>query len=242
MQPQIVIPNLEGAHNAGQQAERMAQEGSYRDQSTLIVCPSRGVVPFKVLQSWMQLVRPMNQKVMGPIGLLGMEVGAAYQSFFEMVLANPDLSTWKYVLTIEEDNILPPDALIRLLEAIEGGVDNRKWDSLGALYWTKGEMGRPMIYGDVNDPILNFRPQVPLPGNIHPCHGLGMGCTLWRLSWFKENASKMEKPWFKTVAEPGRMYTQDLYFYERAKRVGIRVACDTRVRVGHYDYANDFVW
>lgn len=37
-------------------------------------------------------------------------------------------------------------------------------------------------------------------------------------------------------------YTQDLYFYEDARKHGYRFACDTRVKVGHYDYQNDIVW
>ena len=37
-------------------------------------------------------------------------------------------------------------------------------------------------------------------------------------------------------------YTQDLYFYEDARKHGYRFACDTRVKVGHYYYQNDIVW
>ncbi len=53
--------------------------------------------------------------------------------------------------------------------------------------------------------------------------------------------------WFKTEQsfEPGvgaRAYTQDLHFFEKAGSMGYKFACDTRVRVGHYDSNSDIIW
>ena len=54
---------------------------------------------------------------------------------------------------------------------------------------------------------------------------------------------RLRKPWFKTRAsvEEG-VGTQDLYFWEDAKKYGYRcaVACD--VQVGHYDADRDINW
>ncbi len=101
-----------------------------------------------------------------------------------------------------------------------------------------------MIYGDVNDTELNFRPQPPVK-DIQECNGLGMGFTLFDLNIFKD--SRIEKPWFKTCNEwdpqkGAKVYTQDLYFFEKIKKLGYKVACDTRVKIGHYDVQNDKVW
>jgi hypothetical protein len=38
------------------------------------------------------------------------------------------------------------------------------------------------------------------------------------------------------------MFTQDLWFFQRAHELGYKVACDARVRVGHYDAANQIMW
>lgn len=62
------------------------------------------MIPAKVVQSWMGLMRPMNQKVIGPMFGIGMEVGESYNNMIQSILDNPELSTWKYILTIEEDN------------------------------------------------------------------------------------------------------------------------------------------
>jgi hypothetical protein len=71
------------------------------------------------------------------------------------------------------------------------------------------------------------------------------GFNLWKLDMFKDE--RIEKPWFKTLNDfiPGqgaKVYTQDLYFFERAGKVGYKFACDTRVKVGHLDPQTDIVW
>jgi len=186
----------------------------------------------------MGLMRPMNQKVIGPIFAIGMEVGQAYNTLIEQILANPELSTYKYILTIEEDNMPPGDGLLKLYESMD------KYDVVQGLYWTKGEGGQPMIYGNPNVIPKNFIPQIPIPETVQPANGLGMGFNLFKLDIFKN--PKLQKPWFKTVQEitPGgaRAYTQDLYFYENASKEGYIFACDTRVKVGHYSYVDDIVW
>ncbi|MEK7569124.1 MAG: hypothetical protein AAB497_03355 [Patescibacteria group bacterium] len=239
--PQIVVPDYRGYHNQNPEGTnaRLEKEKSYRDLSTIIICPTRGQVPAKVVQAWMGLMRPMNQKVIGPLFAIGMEVGEAYNSMIEMILQNPELSKWKYILTIEEDNMPPPDGLLKLYEHID------EYDVIGGLYWTKGEGGQPMIYGDSKVEPLNFIPQMPTVDGIQQANGLGMGFNLFKLDMFKDE--KIPRPWFKTVQEyspqaGARMYTQDLYFYENAGKAGYKFACDTRIRVGHYDVNTDIVW
>ena len=241
MQPQIVVPNYEGVNNLSPEEanKRLEISKSYRDLSTIIICPTRGLISAKVVQSWMGLMRPMNQKVIGPLFAIGMEVGEAYDSMIQMILANPVLSTWKYILTIEEDNMPPPDGLLKLYENMDD------FDVIGGLYWTKGEGGQPMIYGDPKVTPLNFIPQIPISEGIQPANGLGMGFNLFKLDIFKNE--KILKPWFKTLQEftpqtGAKAYTQDLYFYEKAGKAGCKFACDTRVKVGHYDINMDVVW
>jgi hypothetical protein len=238
MKPQIVTINPGyNNENIEQMRQRLENSGSYKDLSTIIICATRGVIPAKVVQSWMGLIRPMNQKVIGPLFAIGMEVGAAYEAMFEMVVNHPEFSKWKYILTIEEDNIPPPDGLLKLYENMD------RFDVIGGLYWTKGELGQPMIYGDPGVMPKNYIPQPPRPGQIQHCNGLGMGFNLFKIAML----NKIPKPWFKTLQEydrttGARIYTQDLYFYERAAKEGLRFACDNRVLVGHYDIDRDMIW
>jgi len=228
-----------GRHNEDLEASvnRLLIGKAYKDLSTIVVVPTRGMIPAHAVENWMGMMMPMNQKS-ARLFVQGMEVGDAYTKAVEMIMANPELSTWKYMLTLEEDNLPPPDGLLRLYENIDS------YAAVGGLYWTKGEGGQPMIYGN---PIgmLNFIPQVPVSDSIQECNGLGMGFTLFNLDIFREN--KIEKPWFKTIQEYSygvgtHAYTQDLWFFEKLRKAGYRVACDTRVKVGHLDPATGIVW
>ena len=236
----IYMPEV-GVHNKDldTSVDRLEKAKSYRDLSTIIICPTRGVIPARVVQSWLGLMRPMNQKVIGPIFAIGMEVGAAYNSLIEQILAHPDLSKYKYILSIEEDNMPPADGLLKLYESMD------KYDVVQGLYWTKGEGGMPMCYGDPKIMPKNFIPQMPKTGEVMQCNGLGQGFNLYKLDMFKD--PDIPKPWFKTVQEviPGqgaRAYTQDLYFYEQAAKAGYIFACDCRILVGHYSYETDLIW
>lgn len=238
--PQIIVPEDSGIHNASDYAARLEKEKTYRDLSTLIVCPTRGVIPARIVQNWQGLIRPMNQKVVGPIFMEGMEVGEAYNQVLKMIFENPDLNTFKYLLTIEEDNAPPADGLVKLYESID------QYDAIGGLYWTKGESGQPMCYGDPNVVPLNFIPQVPAQDTVTPCNGLGMGFTLFRMEMLKDERFEYGN-WFKTKQEIGpdgssQVFTQDLWFFKRARELGYKFACDGRVKVGHYDHANQIMW
>lgn len=236
-EPQIFVGHEAGIHNNGDAAARLRKGKTYKDLSTVCVIPTRGLISSRVVESWWGMMTPMNQKFTRVI-VKGMEVGDAYNHAVELILGHPELSTWKYVLTLEEDNLPPPDGLLKLYESIED------FSVVGGLYWTKGEGGQPMIYG-APDGILNFVPQLPVPETVQECNGLGMGFNLFQLDVFRDE--KIPKPWFRTLQEwdPGvgsRGYTQDLYFYENARKAGHRVACDTRIKVGHFDEPNDVVW
>ena len=239
-QPQILVPDSAGIHNASDYAARLEKNKSYRDLSTVIVCPTRGMIPARIVQNWQGMMRPMNQKVIGPIFMEAMEVGEAYNQVIKMILENEELSKFKYLLTIEEDNAPEPDGLLKLYESID------EYDAIGGLYWTKGEGGQPMCYGDPNVMPLNFIPQVPQAETVTPCNGLGMGFTLFRLEMFKDKRFVYGE-WFKTVQQivPGQgaqTYTQDLWFFQKARELGYKFACDSRVKVGHYDSASQIMW
>lgn len=225
----IAYPDV-GYHNRDldNSIKRLQRGNTYANLSTVWLTPTRGVIKAKVISSWMALQKPMNQPFYGPIFLENMEVGEAYQAGFEMVLNHPELSKWKYILTVEEDNIPPSDGLLRLYESI------KDYDVVAGLYWTKGLGGQPMIYGNPSVMPRNFVPQVPIPDGVQHCNGLGMGFNLWKIDTFRNRLAKMPKPWFRTVqSKTEGQFSQDLWFYNRAAEYGFKCACDNRVKVGH---------
>lgn len=241
MKPEIILPFSPGTHNAdlAKANQRLSDSGSYKDLSTVIITPTRGgrsLCP-RFVSSVMGLMRPMNQKCFGPIFMSGMEVGKAFNAAIEMILSHPDLSKFKFIFTLEDDNIPAPDCLLKLYESM------RDFDVVGSLYWTKGEGGQPMIYGNPNETPLNFVPQRVQSGTVQRCNGVGMGATLFKMDLFR----RIPAPWFETIQDftPGvgaRGYTQDLAFCEKACKAGVRIAVDTRVKTGHLDVENNQLW
>jgi len=223
-----------GVHNAQlvDAAQRIYNDGSWKQQRVVMLMPTNGTVPFKVLQAVKNLGSPPNNSCI-LLGAEGSEVGVAYSSLIEHnILPNPELSKWEYILTLEHDNIPQADGLVRLVMRME---QHPEFSAIGGLYWTKGFGGVPQIWGDVKDPVVNFRPQPPDPnGGLVECCGLGMGFTLFRLSMFKD--LRLRRPWFQT--KDG--FSQDLYFWHDAKKYGFRCAVDCSVKVGHYDKSGNF--
>lgn len=231
----------------GYQRVKVLSGDTYKDSSTVIIVPSRDpLFHHRVFQTWMTLMAPMNQK-RHQMFVIGDEVGHAYDRMIKEILAHPDLSKWKYVLTLEADNLIPPDAHIRLLETIEGG----KFDAVGGLYFTKGEINMPMAYGDPEHlkrtGELEFRPRdiraAMANGHVMPVNGIAMGCSLYRMDLFRE----LEPPWFVTMNDivPGQGpmgFTQDLWFCKNAIAKGKRFAVDMRVKVGHLDLVTGQVY
>lgn len=230
MQPQIVAADV-GINNMHLDAtiRRVSATSNWKRLDTIMLVPAGGSIPTKVVASMLNVYAPPNNKFYRMF-CVGMEVGEAFSTAIENILAHPELSTYKYILSWEHDNIAQPDALVKLLAQMEA---HPEFSCIGGAYFTKGMGGVFQGWGDPNDPIPNFRPQVPIPNALQEVCGTGMGFNVWRLSMFKD--PKLRRPWFKTQTEGG-VSTQDLYFWSNARSHGYRCAIDTSVPVGHYDH------
>lgn len=236
--PEIVHFDGAGHHNSDLPAStaRILEGGSWKKQRVIVVMPAANTIATKVAFSHWSLMFPPNQSVHRMLAL-GQEVGDAFSNCIAEILAHPDLSQWEYVLSIEHDNMPPPDGLVKLIQRMEA---NPEYACISGTYWTKGPEGVCQIWGDPKDPQLNFRPQPPVAGQLVECCGTGMGFALWRLSMFKD--PKLRKPWFKTLngSEGQGIGTQDLYAWSDLRKHGYRCAIDCSVLVGHHDHEGKF--
>ena len=238
MKPELCIQDFGGMNNTdpNKTAARLLKGASWKKQRIVCIIPADELIPAKVALCLWNLIMPPNN---GCVRILaqGMEVGVAYSTAIAQVLAHPQLNEWEFLLTVEHDNLPPQDGVLKLLETMEA---HPELATVSGLYFCKFENGCAQIWGDPNDPVLNFRPQVPRPETVQECCGTGMGFALWRMSMFKDD--RIEKPWFKTEKGAGGVSTQDLAFWSKARKWGYRCAVDTRVKVGHIDPATGFVW
>jgi hypothetical protein len=237
MTAQIVTLGV-GKHNEAFEgsAARIMQGASWKKQRIVVLLPAADTISTKVALSHWNLIFPPNNGVYRML-CLGMEVGDAYSSAIEAVLAEPTIKDWEYFLTIEHDNVVPPDGVLQLVESMDA---HPELSAISGLYWTKGPEGAPQVWGDPSDPVLNFRPQIPRPDLVQECCGIGMGFGLWRIKMFTDKG--LRRPWFKTQAGKEGVGTQDLFFWSDARKHGYRCAVDTRVKVGHYDPITEIVW
>ncbi len=254
MKPQLLITEMPtgGYHNGdlGRTRSRLDKAKAWKRQRIITLIPADiprteerdgktyvySGISANVYLSHCNLAFPPNNNVVRMLAR-GFEVGEAYSTAIEQILAHPELSQWEYLLTVEHDNTPPADGVLRLLERMEA---NPRFSCIGGLYFTKGYGGVAQIWGSVDDPCMNFRPQLPDPnGGLVECNGTGMGFNLWRLSMFKDK--KLRRPWFVTQKHDG-VATQDLYFASDARKHGYRFAVDCSVRVGHYDPIGDVTW
>lgn len=240
MTTQIISESDYGRHNAdlATSSTRIINNGTWKKQRIVVVIPSGPMIPAQVYLSHVNMMFPPNQAVFRFLAL-GTEVGDAFSTAIDQIINHPELGTWEYILTVEHDNIPPPDGVVRLIAQMEA---HPEFACIGGLYWTKGPEGVPQIWGDIKDPVQNYRPQAPDPnGGLVECWGTGMGFNLWRISMFKD--AKLRRPWFKTIASLAEgVGTQDLYFWGDAKKHGYRCAIDCSVKVGHLDSGTGICW
>jgi hypothetical protein len=227
-----------GRHNLDPASTSRVIEGAtWKKQRCVMLLPSASMVAAKCALSWMNLITPPNQPFVRWL-LMGDEVGVAYSNALEQIIAHPDLSQFEFVLTLEHDNVPPPDGLLKLIKRME---EHPELACIGGLYWTKGEGGVPQIWGDISDPVPNYRPQPPVQGKLVECYGTGMGFNLWRTAMFKDK--NLPRPLFKTLCSAAEgVGTQDLTFWTNARKFGHRCAVDCSVLVGHHDASTGITW
>ena len=147
-----------------------------------------------------------------------------------------------YVLMVDNDVVVPEDALLNLLEDAKGvclgyyahrGDDNlyHGRTSVCKLYQPDGKMyfNYPLESEYTSKEMKELRDKGERKIQIH---GGGMGCALIRTNIF----NKIKYPWYDWVnyADHHRgMLSEDLYFCEQCKKNNINIYTDTRVGCGH---------
>ena len=141
-----------------------------------------------------------------------------------------------YVLMVDNDVILPKDALINLLDDPKdvclGYYAHRDTDNVyrGRTCVCKlGWFNYPLESEFTAEEMKALRDSGSHKIEIH---GGGMGCALIRTGIFR----RLSYPWYDWVnyADDNRgMLSEDIYFTEKCKNSGVKVHTDTRVGCGH---------
>ena len=146
----------------------------------------------------------------------------------------------EYALMVDNDVVLPKDALANLLdepkEVCLGFYAHRDSDNIyrgrtcvckfsdanGAEYFN-----HPLESEYTAEELATSRRNGEYKIRIH---GGGMGCALIKTSVFR----RVSYPWYDWVNYKNRaMLSEDLYFCEQCKKMGIMIYTDSRVNCGH---------
>ena len=141
-----------------------------------------------------------------------------------------------YVLMVDNDVVLPEDALLNLMDATKdvtlGYYAHRDADNIyrgNTCVCKLGYFNYPLESEYTAQELLDLKAQETYKIQIH---GGGMGCALINTEVFL----RIAYPWYSWVNYPGKerlRLSEDLYFCEQCHKAGIKIYADTRVGCGH---------
>lgn len=159
-----------------------------------------------------------------------------------LIYANRDYLTMQaldtqadYVLWLDSDVVFEPDLLDKLIE------DDK--DIVSGLYFRRRPPFSPVIYkkiryGDGTDRITEEYPDYP-QDSLFEVDAFGMGACLVKTSVLKDIVEK-----WHTAFSPFMSYGEDISFCLRAKMLGYKLWCDSRIKLGHvaYNIVTETTW
>ncbi len=128
-----------------------------------------------------------------------------------------------HILFVDDDMAMPEDALTKLLE--------HDLDVVSGLYLIGSYPHQPVIF-DVADEETGACLFSYLDGNeprLKPIVCAGFGFVLIKTSVFK----KLEKPYVRLGELDPENWCDDVGFWNRLRKAGVKSYCDMEVRVGH---------
>lgn len=226
---------------------------SYQDKSIVCIIPTRGSIDVQVVDSWFKLITPINNKFT-KLFMANGELAEAYNTGVLMALNNPQLSKSRFLLTMEDDNIPPPEGILKLIDSfLEHEKAGDKYWAISGVYWTKPSRDciehAPIAWGCIEDENTEWNMKVPPlkeDGSVTHCCLIPQGFTLYDLDLFR----KIEYPWFKVVEHHPENFgivneqpaTQDSYFFKKVWDAGYKVGVRADVKVGHLDPRTKQIW
>ena len=134
------------------------------------------------------------------------------------------------VLWIDSDMVFGDDLMLRLGEDLDAG-----WDMVGGIYFRREIPTSPLVYkslGEIEsktimgDTCARAEVWTDYPrDSLFECAGYGFGAVMMTTELLRRVGDYAFTP-FNHLSE-------DLSFCARAQEAGARIACDSRVKVGH---------
>ena len=181
---------------------------------TLIAIPAMDTI-YTVTAQCLQNLRPVG--AVGTQFTVRMQVDHARNSLAKYAIEND----FDRILWIDSDMTFDPDLMERLSADIDAG-----WDVVCGLCFKRRFPVEPVIYERMEADPPCAEPYFDYPQDqLFPVAGCGFGCVMMRT----EVLLDLEDAPFTPLPGLG----EDFSFCVRMARHGRRIACDSRVKVGH---------
>jgi hypothetical protein len=194
----------------------------------MIAIPTLGrPVPLQWALNFKSMNPPVNYNCDFNI-IFGKEIGLARNALAKAAIDRK----CKYLFFLGDDVVAPPHALRQLIYRME---NQPNVDIVGGVYCAKADPAAPLVFVE-NGAGSYWDWKI---GEFFSCSGLGMDCTLIRVSLFE----KITEPWFETIDNDSHIdgiaaaeaWTEDLRFCHKAREVGAGIWCDASVICEHHD-------
>ena len=134
------------------------------------------------------------------------------------------------VLWLDSDMSFEPDMMTRLIADMDEGRE-----FVCGIYHSRKTPIRPVIYAELreNDGVTEAINIDPIPENsVFEIAAAGFGCVMMNTDVLKRAAGENDYPFV-----PIKGWGEDLSFCVKAKRAGVKLWCDSGVKVGHIGQA-----
>ena len=191
---------------------------------TLIAIPCFDMVHTDFTKSFVDLIKP-------PGTSYTLVKNTLVYDARNIVAANAIEAGFDRVFWMDSDMTFPKDALVRLSEAMDEGRE-----IISGLYFTRRMPNiKPVVYkkmwyevkpdGSIDTGADNY---FDYPEGIIECEAAGFGCMLTSVDLIKRVSDRFGSPF-----TPLECMGEDMAFCLRARMLGEKIYCDTRVKCGH---------
>ena len=125
------------------------------------------------------------------------------------------------VLWIDSDMVFEDDLMLRLGKDLDAG-----WDMVGGIYFRREVPTSPLVYRMIDGKAGKTEVWKDYPTDqLFACAGYGFGAVMMTTELLRRVGDY--------AFTPMTHLSEDLSFCARAQDAGARIACDSRVKVGH---------
>lgn len=189
-----------------------------RDEKVLIAVPALDVMPVQSAYSMLNLKRDCPSR-------FSFIVRASCHEARDMLAREAIESKADRVLWIDSDMVFDEDLLTRLSETMEA----EEADMVCGLYFKRELPVTPTVYREIDAERGKAEPYLDYPRDaVFPVAGCGFAAVLTTVKLLDD----VHHRW-GAMFGPMRGLSEDLSFCWRALRVGARIVCDSRIKVGH---------